>query len=90
MPETTPMQLDSRAHDAPMSIAAAISYLKGRGVGLSRASLYRWNADQIAAGHTPLLHQPSGDRGRIYVVPAEIEGWIRSRCSDNTPDRAVS
>lgn len=71
-----------------MSIAAAIDYLRARGVGISRASLYRWNADQIAAGRPPLLHQPSGERGRVFAVPAEIEGWIRSRCSDNTAREA--
>lgn len=83
--------IDIGAHDAPMALAAGIAYLGNRGVKLSRASLYRWHADSLAAGGPALIHQPSGFKGRTYIVPAEIETWIRNRCSAPAPaDRVRS
>lgn len=81
----TNMELDSGAQDAPMTLLEAIAYLRGRGTKISRATLYRWNADEIAAGRRALIHQPSGRRGRTFVVPAEIYTYIRNRCSVPIP-----
>lgn len=81
----TNVELDTGVHDAPMALKNGVSYLRARGVTVSRATLYRWNADEIAAGRRALIHQPSGERGRVYIVPAEIEAHIRNRCSAPTP-----
>ena len=82
MDQTTNVQLDTGAYDAPMSLKHAVALLRSRGVEVSRASLYRWNDALVADGARPLIHQPSGNRGRVYVVPAEVESHIRNRCSD--------
>jgi len=74
-----------------MSFAVGLAYLHSQGVKVSRASLFNWNAAEIAAGRPPLLHQPTGvRRGRLFIVPAEIMGYIRSRCSDSAPGQDVA
>jgi len=85
-----PIRLDREAHNQPMSLAAGIAYLRSQGVNISRATLFRWNADLLDAGAPPLFHQPTGTRGRLFIVPAEIMGHIRNRCSDNAPAREVA
>lgn len=85
MSEMTNVKLDSGAQDAPMTLLEAIAYLRARGTKISRATLYRWNADEIAAGRPALIHQPSGRRGRTFVVPAEIYTHIRNRWSAPVP-----
>jgi hypothetical protein len=88
--EIDPVRLDTEARDLPMSFAAGISYLRSQGVNVSRATLFRWNAAELEAGRPPLMHQPTGERGRLFIVPAEIMGYIKSRCSDSTPAREVA
>jgi hypothetical protein len=68
-----------------MALLVAVDYLRTRGVEISRASLYRWSAARVAAGESPLIHQPTGPRGRTFVVPAEVMEHIRSRCSESQP-----
>jgi hypothetical protein len=89
MSQSTFTELDTGAYYAPMSIAGGIALLRSRGVAISRASIYRWNSDLVAEGRVPLFHQPSGTRGRVFIVPAEVESFIRSRCSDQTPDQVA-
>ena len=89
MDQMTNVELDRGAYDAPLSLAKGVALLRSRGVAISRASIYRWNADAIAVGQPPLFHQPSGTRGRVFIVPAEVESWIRSRCSTQTPGDAA-
>lgn len=89
MARTTNVELDKGSYYAPMSIRGGIDYLRSRGVAISRASIYRWNNDAIRQGLQPLFHQPSGPRGRVFIVPAEVESFIRSRCSAPTPGDAA-
>lgn len=84
MTETTNLQLD-----APMSIPNALRLLRSRGLTVSRATVYRWDADRAATGDRPILRRPSGPRGRVYVVPADIEDHVRNRCSDETARNTV-
>jgi len=94
MPRTTPVKLDLPAvsvHDAPMALAVLIPYMAARGCPVSRSTLLRWNATELAAGREPILFQPSGNRGRLYGIPARVEQVIiRSRCSDSTAGQDVA
>jgi len=73
-----------------MSLKHALPFLRSRGLDVSRASIYRWHTDLIAAGQPGLLHQPTGFRGAVFVVPSEVQAYIRNRCSDSSPAREAA
>ena len=88
------MKLDLPAvsvHDSPMALNVLIPYMAARGCQVSRSTLLRWNATEVAAGRDPILFQPSGNRGRLFGIPSRVEqAIIRSKCSDSAPAREVA
>lgn len=55
-----------------LSVNAAAAH-----IGVSRATLYRY----LELEGLP-SHQPAGARGRRLFDVAEIDAWLRNRCSD--------
>jgi excisionase family DNA binding protein len=76
MDGTTPLKLDRLAHDLPMGITAVAEYLD-----VTARTIDRW----IREEGLPVHRLGSGPQARKRFYRSEIDEWVRSRCSDNTP-----
>ena len=81
MPEMTPLLLDTRAHDAPMSIDEAAAYLK-----VTPRTVDRY----INAAGLPVHRLGAGPKAMKRFYRAELDSWLRSRCSDRAPASEVA
>jgi len=81
MSETTNLKLDTVAHDLPMSVDEAAAYLL-----VTSRTVDRW----IATGGLPVHRLGDGPKAPKRFYRSELDAWVRSRCSDNTPAREAA
>jgi len=81
MSETTNLKLDTVVHDLPMSLDEAATYLL-----VTSRTVDRW----IATNGLPVHRLGAGPKAPKRFYRSELDAWVRSRCSDNTPREAAS
>lgn len=82
------MQHGDTSSDSIIALPASVSdYMSVQDVakllGVSRATVYRYVADGMPS------HSPGGPKGRRLFDPLEVQEWVKSRCSQPSPDEST-
>ena len=75
------MQFDKLAINAPMTIQEAAAYLS-----VTPRTVDRF----ICEDELPVHRMGDGPKAQKRFYRSELDAWLRSRCSDNTPAREVA
>jgi hypothetical protein len=87
MPEMTKMELDRTVYDSLIVWwPDGVAFLNEHNI--APAGRTTWEKRSKQKGFP--MHRPNGPRGKRYIVPREIDEFLRSRCTDNTPGRDVA
>jgi hypothetical protein len=81
MSESTRVQLDTDIYDRLVPWLEAIDYCNAHNI--AKAGKGTWEARSKMDGFP--MHRPNGPKGSRYAVPAEIDRFLRSRCTAQTP-----
>jgi hypothetical protein len=86
MAEMTKMKLDRTLYDSLLTWTEALEFMNEHSIG--RASKGTWEKRARQTGFP--IHRPNGPKGTRYVVPSEVDAFLRSRCIASRPDQDVA
>lgn len=75
------MKLDRTVYDSLIPWLEAIQFMNEQNIG--RASKGTWEKRSKMPGFP--IHRPNAGKGTRYVIPHEVDEFLRSRCIDNAP-----
>jgi hypothetical protein len=82
MAEMTKMQLDRTVYESLIPfVPQGIAFLNEHNIAPCGKST--WEKRARMRGFP--MHRPNGGKGKRYIVPKEVDDFLRSRCTDNDP-----
>jgi hypothetical protein len=82
----TKMKLDRTVYDSLIPWNEALAFMNEHHIG--SASKGTWEKRSKLPGFP--VHRPNGGKGKRYVIPAEVDHFLRSRCTEQTPGQDVA
>jgi hypothetical protein len=86
MTEMTKMKLDATVYDSLIPWLDALQLMNEHHIAPAGKST--WEKRAKLPGFP--IHRPNGPKGSRYVIPAEVDAFLRSRCTDNRPGQDVA
>jgi len=86
MSEMTKMKLDRTVYDSLIPWLDALAFMNEHNIAPAGKST--WEKRAKMKGFP--LHRPNAGRGTRYVIPAEVDAFLRSRCIDNQPGQEIA
>ncbi len=86
MSEMTKMQLDRTVYDSLIVWwPDGVAFLNEHNI--APAGRTTWEKRTKMPGFP--LHRPNGPKGKRYIVPREVDAFLRSRCTANVPGQTT-